>query len=114
MHVFACACVCLGAGTTDIRTTFSQQRAGYRFSLHQSSCCCAAVLHSSPMPNRPAPCVLLLPTPGPLVFLLLGLGAFLGYTRGGLTGKAAAKGRWVYDRSLGGKKVRLSGGTLWH
>lgn len=42
---------------------------------------------------------------GPLVFLLLGLGAYLGYTRGSLTGKASAKGRWVYDRSLGGKKV---------
>lgn len=42
---------------------------------------------------------------GPLVFLLLGLGAYFGYTRGSLSGKQAAKGRWVYDRSLGGKKV---------
>jgi hypothetical protein len=42
---------------------------------------------------------------GPLVFLTLGLGAYLGYTQGGLSGKQAAKGRWVYDRSLGGKKV---------
>lgn len=43
---------------------------------------------------------------GPLVFVLLGLGAYLGYTRGNLAGRQAAKGRWVYDRSLGGKKVR--------
>jgi hypothetical protein len=49
--------------------------------------------------------------PGPLVFLLLGLGAYFGYTRGSLTGRQQAKGRWVYDRSLGGKKVRCL--TLW-
>lgn len=41
------------------------------------------------------------------MFLLLGLGAYFGYTQGGLSGKQAAKGRWVYDRSLGGKKVRF-------
>jgi hypothetical protein len=40
------------------------------------------------------------------MFLLLGLGAYFGYTRGSLTGRQQAKGRWVYDRSLGGKKVR--------
>jgi hypothetical protein len=45
---------------------------------------------------------------GPLVFLLLGLGAYFGYTRGSLTGRQQAKGKWVYDRSLGGKKVRCS------
>lgn len=40
------------------------------------------------------------------MFLLLGLGAYFGYTRGNLAGGQQAKGRWVYDRSLGGKKVR--------
>jgi len=39
------------------------------------------------------------------VFLLLGLGAYFGYTRGNLAGGQQAKGRWVYDRGLGGKKV---------
>ena len=42
----------------------------------------------------------------PLVFVLLGLGAYFGYTRGSLPGRQQAKGRWVYDRSLGGIKVR--------
>lgn len=46
----------------------------------------------------------------PLVFLLLGLGAYFGYTRGGIAGRQQAKGRWVYDRSLGGKKVIMTTG----
>jgi hypothetical protein len=42
---------------------------------------------------------------GPLAFLLLMGGAWYGYTQGGAKGRGQQQGRWVYDRSLGGKKV---------
>lgn len=47
---------------------------------------------------------------GPLTFVLLAAAGWQAYTNdlyGQLTGRRGGrKGRWVYDRSLGGKKVR--------
>ncbi|KAF8070922.1 hypothetical protein HT031_001003 [Scenedesmus sp. PABB004] len=42
---------------------------------------------------------------GPLAFGLIFAGVWAGWQRSKAAGGRAAKGRWVYDRSMGGKKV---------
>lgn len=47
----------------------------------------------------------------PLAFLLLMGGVYYGWDRSNAAAARQKRGRWVYDRSLGGKKVRSCAGS---